>query len=192
LNEWNYLPDHDWGPVLGTPGRVREQWYARQGGMEGAAFAAAVLMDLQDAPLDVANYYGTDNQPFGLFTVHGSPKRTFYGFKAFRSLLDTPMRVTDGRSSVRGLVWLAGLGLDHREASVLAALPRGAESLENIRVEGLPWSGRTAVTVTISDAKDEEARRTLTWENSHSDLRLALAAPGLVLLRFRPARTGSD
>ena len=43
LNEWNYLPDNDWGPVmLKGQGEPRKRFYERMHGPEGAAFIAAM------------------------------------------------------------------------------------------------------------------------------------------------------
>jgi hypothetical protein len=94
LNEWNYLPDKDWTPMLREgQGKARERFYDRVGGAEGAAFVAVALIHLQDAPLDAANYYSADSKGFGLFTPHGVPKKTYHAFRAFAMLLETPMRV---------------------------------------------------------------------------------------------------
>ena len=76
LNEWNYLPGNDWKPMTAGQGEERERWYARQGGAEGAAFVVAALIGLQDAPLDVGCFYSADSQPFGMFSLHGYPRRT--------------------------------------------------------------------------------------------------------------------
>ena len=57
LNEWNYLPGGDWSGMLAADPEDRRRWYDRLGGAEGAAFAAAALVLLQDAPVDAANYF---------------------------------------------------------------------------------------------------------------------------------------
>ena len=58
LNEWNYLPDNDWGPITrsGTPA-ARTRAYDAMGGAPGAAFITAALLELQDAPVDVCNLF---------------------------------------------------------------------------------------------------------------------------------------
>ena len=63
------------------------------GGPKGAAFAAWTLISLQDAPVDAANFYTAEVQMFGMFNLNGVPRKSFYAFKAFRALLDTPRRV---------------------------------------------------------------------------------------------------
>ncbi len=58
LNEWNHLPGNDWGPISrsGTAS-ARQSTYATMAGAPGAAFVAAALLELQDAPVDVCNFF---------------------------------------------------------------------------------------------------------------------------------------
>jgi beta-xylosidase len=95
LNEWNYWA-FDWETIF-LPGYeyVRRDAFERQKNEEGASFVAASLICLQDASVDVANYY--DGQPItlfcGLFDYYGCPQKAYYAFKAFRRMLDYPQRV---------------------------------------------------------------------------------------------------
>ena len=93
MNEWNFLPDNDWMPMLSKDGVVRQRWFERIGGPQGAAFTAATLLLLQDAPLDVGNYYSADHQGFGAFNGYGVPKKNFYALKAFKALADALRRL---------------------------------------------------------------------------------------------------
>ena len=54
LNEWNYLPGNAWGPITrsGTSS-TRQRTYEAMAGAPGAAFVAAALLELQDAPVNV-------------------------------------------------------------------------------------------------------------------------------------------
>lgn len=188
LNEWNFLPDNDWTPMLAAPGEARERWYARQGGAEGAAFTASALIELQDAPLDVANYYTMDNQPFGLFTLHGAPKKTFHAFRAFRALLDTPQRVA-ARGAVTGQSAVcAGVDRGRGAASVLVCNYRGPARRFDLAVEGLPWDGETACEILLLDAARSLDRvRNERLAGKSFTVRLDLPAPAVALLRFRKA-----
>jgi len=58
LNEWNYLPGNDWGPIgqSGTP-LARQHAYEAMSGAPGAAFVATTLLELQDAPVNVCNFF---------------------------------------------------------------------------------------------------------------------------------------
>ena len=92
LNEWNYLPNNDWGAVFGHDGARMQKSFEDAGGPKGAAFVACVLLGLQDAPLDMANFYTGDNGCWGLFNVFGVPKKTYHAFRAFKALVDHPNR----------------------------------------------------------------------------------------------------
>lgn len=140
LNEWNYLPGNDWGPMLNTSDpSARDRWYAEMAGMPGANFVVRALIGFQDSPLDVANYYSGDTSPFGLFGRFGTPKKTYYGFLAFRKLLATPQRLqADG--SAQATV-LAGMNRSQTSVQVLISQHRPASEPCALTFENLPWSG---------------------------------------------------
>ncbi len=196
LNEWNYLPDHDWQPMLSQAGERREKWYARQGGPEGAAFAAAVLISLQDAPVDIANYYSADNQPFGLFTIHGAPKATFEAFRAFRALQETPVRVEGPSKPAEGQWCLGGLSPDGGMAGFLLAVTHGSRAtpVTDVDCTGLPWRGGTQVDLEILTGSGERLTRTMRWPAGFGRIQLNTPAPALVWGRLSQvdgkARTG--
>lgn len=124
LNEWNFLPGDDWGPMLRDgQGAARERWFAEIQGPAGAAFAATVLILLQDRPVDVAAYFTGEIQGFGLFDFHGTPRLTFQAFRAFRALLETPQRVAVPEPEPGNPVLAAGVSSDLRRATILVVLP---------------------------------------------------------------------
>ena len=190
LNEWNYLPHDDWRPMLKEgQGAMRERWYAEMGGPEGAAFAACGLMLLQDAPVDAANFYTGAIEGFGLFSVHGVPKKSFYAFKAFRELLNTPVRV-EVRGGVAGqLTAVAGLQADRNEAAVLMGnckLPAGPLNLAALN---LPWKSSSHVEVLTVDA-DHNLERVNGGETADGHVVLELKTPSVVLVKLRPVSPG--
>ena len=188
LNEWNYLPDHDWAPMLSASGQTRERWYARQGGAEGAAFAAATLIELQDAPLDMANYYSADNQPFGLFTLHGTPKKTFYAFKAFSALLDSPIRVELTGTLPGRLSASASVSANRREAMFLVSDTGTMAGDHSISGENWPWPGGAEAEVFILDARRNLDRVRTERLAEHSwRLRFQAQPPAVAWIRVRPA-----
>jgi xylan 1,4-beta-xylosidase len=136
LNEWNYLPDNDWTPIsVAGQGLRRQQWYEKQHGPGGAAFTVSTLVDLQDSPVDVANYYRGDASPFGLFTQHGVPKKTFYALKAFRMLLETPQRVKTSPHQSGQPILCAGTNANGTEATVLISYYQGKEQELKLRIQ---------------------------------------------------------
>ncbi len=159
LNEWNYLPDNDWAAIsVAGQGVKRQRWFERLGGAEGAAFAASVLIDLQDSPVDVANYYCGDTNWFGLFNRYGAPRKTFYAFKAFRMLLDTPVRVkvsgdVEGRMAV-----CAGVNAERTEVTVLVSNLRAVDGRMRLRIEDFGSDGRVRWEAYVVDERHELER----------------------------------
>lgn len=155
LNEWNYLPEKDWGPVVKDgQGEKRENFYARAGGPEGASFVACVLEGLQDVPIDAANFFSGNSQSFGLFNVHGVPKKPFYAFKAFASLLETPVRLQTKGGVAGRLGVCAGTNGDHSEIRVMLSNFSNRADKSNLILEHLPWEGASQYEMIVVDAND--------------------------------------
>jgi xylan 1,4-beta-xylosidase len=138
LNEWNYLPDHSWNGIKSPDASVRERWYARVVGAEGAAFVASTLILLQDVPLDAACYFTAETPGMGLFSPHGSPSLTFAAFRAFQSLRDY-QRIPFTSQLPEGAVAMVGLRED--KVSVLIA-HQGREAFSfPFDISSLPGEG---------------------------------------------------
>lgn len=188
LNEWNYLPRNDWSAISrqATP-TARTKWFEQQGGSEGAAFAAYVLLDLQDSPIDVANYFSGDTGPFGLFHRYGEPKKTYFAFHAFQQLLQTPVRIkAEGRVEGK-LCAQAALSEGGDEVRVLVAHYRSAGPNASLVIENLPWQGSGTLERQLVNAECELAKsvQDLTVADS-GKLEVSLAAaPAVELLRIR-------
>ncbi len=189
LNEWNYLPDNDWNPMLGT-GReaAREQWYARMGGAEGAAFVACVLASLQDSPIDVANLYGGDIGPFGLFTRNGVPKKSFYALKAFKLLLETPRRLAVQGAAEGARAVCAGTDEAKNRIGVLVSTPAGAGGTIAVAFDRIPWEGtRHYRVVRLDGARDLEVVASGSTEEGALRVVVDAPAPSVLLLSVRAA-----
>ena len=154
LNEWNYLPDGDWSPLAPAgQGPARERFYERMAGPAAGAFVAATLVNLQDAPVDAANYFRADAGDFGLFSAHGTPRKPFYAFKAFRMLLDTPRRVAvEGIVDRSRLVACAGINDDGTVVQILASNYNSPSKRVRLTFADLPWKGPTRCEVFVLDA----------------------------------------
>lgn len=139
LNEWNYVTS-DWGPVF-TPGYefVRKEAFDRQKNEEGACFCAASLICFQNLPVNVANYY--DGQPSalycGLFDYYGVPQKTFYAFKAFRKMIDHPVRMDVSSDESDGLFALAGKNPETNQIAVLISNFGQGFGFHSIDIQGL-------------------------------------------------------
>jgi hypothetical protein len=169
-------------------GLPREQWSAEIGGSKGAAFAAWTLISLQDVPLDAANYYTAEVQMFGMFNLNGVPRKSFYAFKAFRALLDTPRRVQTAPSEAGRVAVGAGLNLESTRAAILLSNFNTAGAAPDLLVRALPWNVATTFELYLVDANSDFrlARR----GSLEAEGRLPLAelkAPAVVLLKLAPS-----
>jgi hypothetical protein len=189
FNEWNYLPNEDWRPMMKEgQGLMREQWNAEMRGPWGAAFAAWALMSLQDAPVDMANFYTAEIQMFGMFNFNGVPQKTFYAFKAFRELLDTPRRVTTPPCVAGDLAVCAGLNPENTRAAVLFSNFYLSPDLPDLVIRGLPWSGPTRFDLYLVDARsDLECARSGAVALDGRVTLPELKEPSVVLLKLSPA-----
>lgn len=187
LNEWNYLPDDDWSPIVGTAGQglPRRRFYQRQGGAEGAAFVASVLCSLQDSPLDAANYYSGDTNQFGLFDRYGTPKKTFYAFKAFARLLETPLRLHASAAAEGKVSVCAGLNREETRLQILVANFDAADPQMDVQVRHVPWQGATRLDIFRLD-EDLNLELIESGVLAAGDLQLqkTLAAPAVLLIEL--------
>ncbi len=190
LNEWNYLPDNDWGPMGNSaPPQSKERWFDRLGGPEGAAFVACVLSDLQDSPVDVGNMFTGDTNPFGLFSRYGVPRKNFFAVKAFRAMLDTPVRIkAAGVMGVsEGATVLAGVSEKGDAVHVLISNFRGKDSRLAVRLDKLPIQGPATWELLRIDAKHDLVRTDGGEVEAGEALVVSvdLPPPGVLLLRIK-------
>jgi len=185
LNEWNYLPDNDWRPIgVGGQGVTRQRWYARQGGAPGAAFLACALIHLQDSPVDVANYYRGDANPFGLFNWHGVPKKTYHAMRAFRMLLATPLRVKASGGREGHLAVCAGTSKSRMAATVLIANFRHPTRTLDLRIASVPWQGEARwELLRLDSGKDLTPIRSGRSSGGQIDLEVRCPAPCVVVVK---------
>jgi hypothetical protein len=121
LSEWNLTADFTEGQ------KIRLQ------GMEDAAFIAAVLSYLQDAPVDRAHFYRGDAAWMGLFDLQGRPFKAAYAFEAMGRMLDTPQRFAVQGTDTFGLAALAGRSANGKTVQILIgnyAIPAGFKADE--------------------------------------------------------------
>lgn len=152
LNEWNFLPGNNWKPIgktSGTP-ESRQRTYEEMAGSAGAAFTASALIQLQDAPLDMANFFHGANGPFGLFNEHGVRQKNYFAMLAFNTLLRTPRRVAVS-APAKQLTVAAGINADNTEAGLLISNPALAPVSLRLVSSNLPWGGDTRVSVRAVD-----------------------------------------
>lgn len=88
LNEWRYGPNDEWDVILRDRDPKRKKEKAREmNGMAAASYTAAVLLDMQNGPVSLANYYTADTIPyFGMFDIYGLPLEPYQAFLCFAAL----------------------------------------------------------------------------------------------------------
>ena len=188
LNEWNLLPDNSWDILSrqATP-ETRQRAVEQMMGAPGGTFLVAALIELQDAPLDVSNFYHGDIGIFGLFTEVGAPTRNYHSMLAFAQMLDTAKRVRATGANPGKIFTLAGTNAGKTHAAVLISNLSGGEEVR-LALEQLPWKGGTTVEVRLVDSQhafEPIVGQVLTG----SELTLKLPAPAVALVTLRPHGT---
>lgn len=186
LNEWNYLPGNQW--EMGMKPEEKERHFAEMCGAGGAAFVTTTLLELQDTPIDLTNFFHGEIGAMGLFSEHGRPQKNYYGFLAFKHLIDHPQRV-EMKGAVSGkLAAVSGLNSAKTEAVVLVSNFSSTQEEIKVNLAGLPWTGDTIREVRIVDAtRNLEPQKPITAPAS-TPLSLTLKAPAVALVTLRPAK----
>ena len=185
LNEWNYLPGNSWDVLSRKAApEVRQRGVEQMAGAAGGAFLVVSLIELQDAPVDVCNFYHGETGIFGLFTEVGAPTRNYFAMLAFARLLDTPRRVRTTGAVPGKLAIAAGTSAGSTKAGVLVANLSGAGEIR-LSITNLPWAGQTVVELRVVDGDNALALRAGTMLSA-SELSLKLPPPMVALVTLRP------
>ena len=122
----------EWGLSRANPDR------ANPDSAIGAAFAGAVLINLQDSVVDLALCYRGDATSQGFFDRAGDYRRKAYAFKAAGAMLDTPQRLAATGADGTDLAVLAGRSEDGNKIQVLVCNLRCQPDYQ-LTVGNLPW-----------------------------------------------------
>ena len=187
LNEWHYLK-YNWERLRNDPRKYRivRDTFAEMNGPEGAAFAAAVLMRLQDSRVDVANYYTGDTSRWGLFDEFGVPKKPYYAFRAFNELCKAPLRVgCTGTTPDGRLTACASLSRDGSTVHILASNFQACAVEMRIELRDSPWkAGTKAQLFRVDAANDFNLDTTHSLKGAGPALAVKLPAFGVGLVRL--------
>ncbi|MDB6070820.1 MAG: hypothetical protein JWL81_1991 [Verrucomicrobiales bacterium] len=195
LNEWNYLPGNSWQPgSKESEPAARQAWHEEMTGAAGAAFAAATLIELQDAPADVCNFFHGEVGGFGMFTEHGAPNKVHEAFLAFHGLLETPERVQTRGARPGRLAFAAGLNPDGRAATLLVSSVTGESPAIILKWKNLPWPEATTAEIRIINATSGfTTTRTEIPDQATPTLTFRLEAPAIAFIRLRPSiKSGAE
>jgi xylan 1,4-beta-xylosidase len=187
LNEWGYLPDKSWnGTQRSSTAIVRQRFFDRISGAEGAAFVVATLLRLQDVPLDVSCLFHGETGGFGLFNTNGIPMKTYYALKAFRELMLTPTRVqVAGRPPV-GVTAVAGARDDRRAATILVSSQARSAVELRFGMRGLPWRGGTSYDIRVLNATRDLQSVREGGKVISGSISLTVEPSSVVLIALRP------
>jgi hypothetical protein len=154
-------------------------------GPAGAAFVVAALADLQDAPVDVANFFRAEPGAFGLFNEYGVPQANYSALLCFRRMLDCASRVAVEHQHTPDLWSLAGVNEKRDRASILIARTAANDGAIELRWPALPWAGASDIQVlTISSAGSVPATGSL--PAGAKSWKTALSGAGVVLVTLTP------
>jgi hypothetical protein len=173
-------------PNPGKYAAMREKFDAMRG-PKAASFAASALIMLQDVPLDMANYYTADTNPWGMFDGFGVPGRVYYAFVAFNQLTKTPNRVScDSQGAPETSPQIcAGLSDDHNSATIVICNFEAPPRKLTLHLKNLPLAKPLEAETFIVDASRELAsigKTTLTQEPC--DLAMDLPTNSVNLVRL--------
>ena len=197
ITEWHWV-NFDWNlfplcNTIGTPNpqayaHMRETW-AGMRGPRGAAFAASVLMLLQDSRLEMANHYTADTGPWSMFDEYGIPGKVYYAFLAFNQLTKRPNRVDVAYDGARlpDVTLCAGLADDRKRASILISNFGSAQSTLAVKLQNLPIPGPVQAETLAVDATHDFTRIShVTLEPGKPLLTLSIPGNAVSFVRLRP------
>lgn len=191
LNEWNYHPRGDWSwqHDRGTWGK--EIFLEAQSEI-GASFDAALLIGMQDSPIDVANFYWAKEGWWGLFDAWGAPQKNYYAFLAFAQMLDTPERVAcTNDSETEGTFILGAINKAQDTAQVLISCFRSENDRLELLLEGFPWSEQTRYCISVVDKNHnlEVVRRgVIDHDKGEKSMKMAISQHSVMLISFTPLK----
>lgn len=184
LTEWSYFPG-DWTRLHVEP-EYTKSIFEQIHGPAGAAYAASLLIYLQDTPLDIANYYTGTTMWYGMFDCFGVPLKVFYPFRAFAQMFDTPNRLATKGSDDDAFAVLAGRAKDKSAVSVLISNLRRQNDGYRIQFDKLPWKGDTVCEVRVIGAgHDLELVRETTFSGKVLELDGTTTPPVVHLIKLR-------
>lgn len=194
LDEWRNIPDYDWAPLSrSAQPLVRQNWYARMFGAESAAYIVAVLLGLQDAPVEAANFFHGELGGFGMFDESGVPLKNYYGMLAFRRLLDTPQRALIQGLIPKGVAVGAGRAANEDSVAILISsygqtLNAGVQNPLRLKMQGLRWPNPVVRTIHVVDAQhDLVPTPDKAQLQAGNTLEITLSTPSVALITLGPA-----
>lgn len=144
LNEWRYGPNEEWDVIFKCrdPRRKKEKAHGMNG-RAAASFAASVLLDMQNGPVSLANYYTADIIPyFGMFDIYGTPLDPYQAFLCFAALVKGSQQIAVlPNNSGESLHYVATLDEERRvRVMVVNDSPRPVRLTLSMANQTAPWT----------------------------------------------------
>ena len=190
ISEWHWGPVN-WGSNVDMANRARfeKAWRDDLCGHDSTAFTAAMLVLMQDAPVDYMYYYAMKCSAWGLFDVSGTPCGSYYAMMAFARLAHGRTRVSAPPTPRPGWYVLASKDKELGRGFVLVSALRSDGYLNPIVLNG----GVRPVSVKVIDpVHDLEEVKGWKWNAEKNELSVPrLVGDSTVWLietatRFRP------
>ena len=180
LNEWHYFPA-PWLEIHGQKGGPTRRNYWRNSpeginGIDAAAFAGYVLTRWQDTPLDMANYYATGLNTWGLIGLDGDIRKPYYTFLAFAEVLERSVKRVK-TDDIQNISLLGTIGEHGEKTLLVSSWKASAESLV-ITIRGANSNGTVLVKRIDKDCNLKEE----TCEYTQGKLTLSNPTGSFVLL----------
>jgi len=153
LNEWNLRRDFK---RFRVDPDYKIEFNRILAGTAGGSMAASGLIAMQDAPLEMTNYYCAGSLNYSMFEVGGKPRKAFFSFKAFAELLEhTPERLeVAGSDPDRGIAALAGASPGGRLVALLLSNFASERSDWELELDGLKTRSPRAKSRVIDGDRD--------------------------------------
>ena len=188
VDEWHYMTS--WKSLVPRDSQdttVRAS-FSKTVGVEAAAFAAAVLIQLQDYPIDMANFYCADYSPWSMFDTYGIPSKVFFSFKAFNELVRSAGRVACKQTgNDKNIVVAASLSDSRNSGTILVSNPSTTSKTYSVVIKNFPVHGDL-----IADIKRIDRKNNLGFSQSRSisaissGLKLNVPANSVCLIKLKP------
>jgi len=113
-------------------------------GPAGASFCASCLIYLQNASVDIANFYRGDSWPWGgIFREDGSAGKVYYVIASLRELLESStLARCEVKNGGQGFAAMATISEDGVHASVVISNYGKEASRYEVHISELPWGDR--------------------------------------------------
>ena len=184
ITEWHYLVSWDGIQKSMDPEKRKQAVEGPAGivGIDSAAFNLAMLCAWQDAPLDMAFYYGANpNSNWGFYTTYGGYNRNYYSMCMFGDFLEAcPIRVHTRRLNDT-VYLLGGLSADG-SGRLLVSDYRGGSSTLTLRVGGMDGA---AVSAELLDQEHDRAPAEVVFRDGVLTLRKNTPGSAAFMVTFQ-------